>query len=159
VHDFRKSIMGDLSCELVSSDIDLTAAFDVRRQVFVGEQGISEELVFDGKDRDALHMVVKDGGTVIGTARIMLLDGAQAKLERMAVSSSYRRRGIGSAIVSFLKDELSKRQVKQLVLHAQQDAVDFYRTCGFEEAGSPFWEAGIKHMKMKRRLEKNRNNF
>ena len=144
--------MDELSYKLVSSDRELKAAFEVRRQVFVEEQGISEDVEFDGHDGRALHVVVKDGEKIIGTARALFLSANQAKLERMAVLKPFRRKGIGSRIIHYLNEELNRRQVKQVVLHAQYQVVAFYRSCGFEESGSPFWEAGIKHIKMQRQL-------
>jgi len=142
--------MNEFNCKLVSSDGELKSAIEVRRRVFVEEQGISKELVLDEYDREALHMVVKDEERIIGTARIRFLVTGQAKLERMAVLKHFRRRGIGRDIISFLIAELRNRQIGQVLLHAQYSAVAFYRSCGFEESGLPFWEAGIKHIKMQR---------
>lgn len=144
--------MGKLSYKLVTSDRELKDAFEVRRLVFVEEQGISEDLVFDDHDEEALHMVVKDEEKVIGTARILFLATNQAKLERMAISKPFRGKGIGRRIISFLIEELRNRQVEKLVLHAQHTVVTFYKSCGFQQSGLPFWEAGIKHIKMERRL-------
>jgi predicted GNAT family N-acyltransferase len=53
--------MGEFSYRLVTGDIELRVALEVRRQVFVHEQGISEDPVFDGRDSEAPHMIVKDG--------------------------------------------------------------------------------------------------
>ena len=142
--------MGKLCYRLVSNDRELESAFEVRRQVFVEEQGVSEDIELDEYDREALHMVVKDGERVIGTARVRFMSASQAKIERMAILKAYRRRGIGRGIISFLSEELRSRQVEQVVLHAQYSAVGFYESCGFEESGLPFWEAGIKHIKMQR---------
>jgi predicted GNAT family N-acyltransferase len=144
--------MGKLNYKLVASDSELEGAFEVRRRVFVEEQGISEGLVFDEHDGEALHMVVEDGERVIGTARILSLTTNQAKVERMAVLVPFRRKGIGRKIISFLDEELRNRQVQLVVLHAQSGVVAFYKSCGFDELGSPFWEAGIKHIKMQKRL-------
>lgn len=144
--------MGKLNYKLVTSDRELEGAFEVRRRVFIEEQGIPEDLELDGYDGEALQMVVADGDRVIGTARVLFPATGQAKIERMAVLKSFRRRGIGRRIISFLNEELSHRQVEQVVLHAQWPVVAFYRSCGFEETGSPFWEAGIKHIKMQRQL-------
>lgn len=149
---FIYTAMDKPTYKLVASDADLREAFDVRRQVFVREQGISEDLVFDGNDRDALHVIVKDGERAIGTARVRFLGNKQAKLERMAVTKAFRRRGIGRGIIAFLDQELKNKQVQQVVIHAQEGAVEFYKLCGFKESGSPFWEANIKHIKMLRRL-------
>jgi predicted GNAT family N-acyltransferase len=134
--------------KLAVDKADLEAAFEVRRQVFVEEQGISREMEFDGLDDETIHVVVMDAGRVIGAARVRFLDDSQAKIERMAILKPFRRKGIGTGMVSFLLGDLRKRQVKHVVLHAQHDVVPFYRSCGFEEVGEPFWEAGIKHLKM-----------
>ena len=144
--------MGKLVYKMAAGDGELEGAFAVRRRVFVEEQGISEGLELDGYDREAQHMVVRDGEMVIGTARVLFLAAGQAKIERMAILKPFRHRGVGRRIVSFLIEELRNRQVEQVVVHAQYSVATFYRSCGFAELGSPFWEAGIKHIKMLRRL-------
>ena len=144
--------MDKLSCELVTGDGELEGAFEVRRRVFVEEQGIPSSEEFDGRDGEALHIVVKDGERVIGTARVLFLADERAKIERMAVLKPFRRQGIGRRIISSLNEELSNRGVEQAVLHAQYTVVAFYKACGFKESGLPFWEVGIKHIEMQRRL-------
>jgi predicted GNAT family N-acyltransferase len=144
--------MGKLIFKLVASDGELKAAFEVRRQVFVEEQGISENIELDDHEKEALHMVVKDGEKVVGTARVLFLAANQAKIERMAILKPFRRKGIGSRIITFLNEELRNRQINQILLHAQYPVVAFYKSCGFKESGSPFWEAGIRHVKMQRLL-------
>jgi predicted GNAT family N-acyltransferase len=144
--------MSTFSYKLVAGDVELQEAFEVRRQVFVREQGISEDLVFDGHDREALHMVVKDGEIVIGSARVQFLTGNQAKLERMAILKRYRRKGIGGEMLLFLDAVWKDRQVQQIIIHAQLEVVPFYKLCGFDELGLPFWEAGIEHIKMRKQF-------
>ena len=144
--------MSKFSHKLVTGDVELQEACEVRRQVFVREQGIAENLVFDGHDREALHTVVKDGDRVIGSARVRLLAGNQAKLERMAVLKPHRRKGIGKEMLLFLDTLWKDKQVKQVIIHAQLEVVPFYKSCGFDESGLPFREAGIKHIKMRKQL-------
>jgi predicted GNAT family N-acyltransferase len=136
--------------KIVTDGVDLQQAFEVRRQVFVREQDISEDLVFDGNDREALHMVVKDGERVIGTARVQFLTDKQAKLERMAILRRYRRKGIGKEMLLFLDTVWKDKQVQQVIIHAQLDVVPFYKLCGFDELGLPFQEAGMKHIEMRK---------
>jgi len=144
--------MSKFSYKVVTGDVELQEAFEVRRQVFVREQGISEDLVFDGHDGEALHMVVKDGGRVIGSARVQFLTDIQAKLERMAVLKRYRRKGIGKEMLLFLDAVWKDKQVQKVVIHAQLEVVPFYKLCGFDELGLPFREAGIKHIKMRKQV-------
>ncbi len=144
--------MNRLVYKLAASNEELNAAFEVRRKVFVEEQGISEHEEWDGHDEEALHIVVKDGEKIVSTARVLVLNESQAKLERMAVLKPFRSKGVGREIVAFVSEILRERKVNQIVLHAQYQVVDFYKSCGFEETGSPFWEAGIKHIKMQKRI-------
>jgi len=144
--------MDRISYKIATSDIELKEAFEVRRQVFVDEQGISEHLEFDGHDKEALHIVAKDREKVIGTARVIFIASSKAKIERMAIQKAFRGRGIGREIITFLIKNLRNKQVEQVVLHAQCSAIPFYKLCDFEESGSPFMEAGIKHVKMQKRL-------
>jgi len=144
--------MGIITFKLVTNDGELKSAFDVRRKVFVEEQGISEDIELDEHDREALHIIARDGEKVIGTARVLFLVPSQAKIERMAILKPFRGKGTGSKIISFLDETLRNRQINQVFLHAQYPVVDFYRSCGFEESGSPFREAGIRHIKMQKRL-------
>jgi len=138
--------------KLVTSNVKLQEAFEVRRQVFVQEQGISEDLVFDEHDKKALHVLVKDRERVIGTTRVQFLANNQAKLERMAVLKRYRRKGIGREMLRFLDTVWKDKHVQQVIIHAQFEVVPFYKSCGFNELGSPFQEAGIKHIKMQKQL-------
>lgn len=147
-----KENMENLTFKLVTNEQERKGAFEVRRQVFVQEQGVSEELEYDGQDEAARHIVVKEGGRVIGTARVRFLGNNRAKIERMAILKPFRRKGIGKKVIAFLKRELKRQGIAQVILHAQCDVTGFYKSCGFEETGAPFWEADIKHIKMQLKL-------
>ena len=142
--------MKELSYKFVESEGELKGALMVWRQVFVAEQGIPENLVYDDYDAESRHIVVKDGQRVIGAARLRFLAAEQAKLERMAVLPTFRHRGIGKGMIDFLQGELRGEGIKKLVLHAQHQVIEFYLGCGFGPVGLPFIEAGIKHQKMER---------
>jgi predicted GNAT family N-acyltransferase len=139
----------ELIYKLVETEQELTGAYEVRRQVFVEEQGIPEGLVFiSAKGGNEMNMVVMTGDMVIGTARVQLMVNNVAKIERMAIIDLFRHRGIGRGIISFLKEQLKARQVKYVFLHAQHTVIEFYKSCGFKESGLPFYEAGLEHIKM-----------
>lgn len=140
--------MSRFEYKLVTDNGELQEAFEVRKQVFVHEQGIPEGLVFDGYDKEALHVVVKNEEEVIGSARVRFLANSQAKLERMAILKHYRRKGIGREMLRFLDSVLKDRHVPEITIHAQLEVAPFYELCGFKGVGLPFQEAGIKHIKM-----------
>ena len=130
---------------IVESQSDLKQAMAVRHNVFVEEQGIDELEEYDGLDDKSLQFVVKVAGKVIGTARVRYVSVDCAKIERMAILKPFRKQGAGRVLLTFI---LCHIEASQVMLHAQWTAIPFYKACGFEETNSPFYEAGIKHIKM-----------
>ena len=144
--------MDEITFKLVNNDYELQEAFNVRRLVFVEEQGIDEDIEYDGFDSEALHLIAKNNEQIIGTARLRFPGTGEAKIERMAVLKPFRRRGIGNGMMSFIDNELKVRQINHAVLHAQYVAIPFYEACGYCPTGLPFQEAGIKHIAMEKQL-------
>ena len=121
----------------------------IRRGVFVEEQGVAEALEWDGLDPACRHVMAQSAsGEAIGTGRL-LPDG---HIGRMAVLPAWRRRGVGSALLTELVAMARSRGDGQVVLHAQAYVIDFYRRAGFEAVGAQFMEAGIPHVLMQMRL-------
>ena len=148
----RSSQVKRLIYKFVGNDRELAGIYAVRKQVFVEEQGIAPDLVFSGdRSDDEMNMAVIFGETVIGTARVVFPAKDTAKIERIAVLKRFRNKEVGKGIINFLKNQLKRRQVKRLILHAQHTTTGFYKSCGFYESGPYFYEAGIKHIKMELR--------
>lgn len=117
---------------------------DIRRRVFVVEQGISEAQEFDGDDPGAQHwLACAADGQAVGCVRLV-----GDRLGRLAVLPEYRRRGIGAALVRRVIREALEQGRGPLCLHAQGQALGFYEALGFEPEGEEFQEAGITHRRM-----------
>ncbi len=128
---------------------DLAALQSLRRQVFIVEQQVPEELEWDADDAVSIHALALDAaGLPIGTGRL-LPDG---HIGRMAVSAAWRRRGVGLAILHWLIDCARRRGDAAVHLHAQMHALGFYASAGFIAHGAEFMEAGIPHRAMTLRL-------
>lgn len=139
----------ELVYKFVENEVEYNGVREVRKHVFVEEQGIPENLVFGGIPGDDKDLVVVlDGQEVIGTARINFSSRDTSKIERMAVLKRYRNRGVGRKMMTFIVSEIKSRGFSTVYLHAQYTAVGFYQSCGFRVIGEPFEEAGIKHIKM-----------
>jgi predicted GNAT family N-acyltransferase len=131
----------------VSSENELAKALAIRLRVFVREQGVPEEIEWDDDDRRAIHFLALVSGKAVGTARLVMRRGG-AKIGRMAVLKSYRRKGIGKKLLKRSIETANRRGAQKIYLHAQVPVIGFYETRGFRCVGPVFKEAGISHRKM-----------
>lgn len=139
---------------------DREACFAVRKEVFVVEQGVPQDIEYDAHDAAAVHVLaVRGDGVPLGTGRLLLGEAAAARtggersvgsLGRLAVVREARGLGIGVALVRALEDAARARGLTAVDLHAQTHALGFYERLGYTAYGPEFAEAGIPHRAMRR---------
>ena len=131
--------------KVAQSTNELKEIYEVRRQVFVEEQGVSKEEEYDEYETTSTHLLIKMGKKIVGTCRYRnTVMGV--KLERFAVLKKFRGLGVGAVLVKEGLNQIDSSQ--QVYLHAQVQVVDFYTKFGFRKEGKVFKEAGIHHFKM-----------
>ena len=135
--------------KLVETEADMEGAIGVRFRVFVDEQSIPPEEELDEYDAAATHAIALEGGQAVGTGRVIIADGV-ARIGRMAVDRSHRRRGVGGLILRFLEQEAQAQGATEYVLHAQEYVKAFYAAHGYIEHGQPFLEVDIPHVEMRK---------
>ncbi|GEC04051.1 acetyltransferase [Streptomyces spinoverrucosus] len=141
---------------------DREACFAVRKEVFVAEQGVPEDVEYDAYDAGALHVLaVRDDGVPLGTGRLLYGAAAAGKtggdpsvgsLGRLAVTREARGLGVGGALVRAIEDAARARGLSAVDLHAQTHALGFYERLGYVAYGPEFPDAGIPHRAMRRSL-------
>jgi predicted GNAT family N-acyltransferase len=139
------------ACLVVDADWyrDAAAIRSVRRQVFVEEQGIPEDLEWDGRDADCCHVLAMAGAAeVVATGRLL----ADGRIGRMAVLCEWRGRGVGSAVLDRLQRCALDRGLRCVYVHAQLEVAGFYSRAGFQAVGQPFAAADIPHIEMSKVL-------
>ncbi len=137
---------------LVESEAGLTTALAIREEVFIREQGVPPDLERDGLDTRCRHFLVYTGDRAVGTGRMRPVGDGRVKLERMAVLSPFRNRGIGRQLLDEMLKHAGGDGYDEALLHAQIDAFSFYQRAGFQPVGERFTEAGIEHVEMVRSL-------
>jgi predicted GNAT family N-acyltransferase len=131
---------------------EVDAALALRRDVFCGEQGVSLEDELDGRDAEALHLVVVDDGRIVGTCRL-LPDQGTVKLGRMAVAPSHRGRGLAAELLGEADARARELDATRIALAAQLAARTLYERAGYAPYGDVFLDAGIEHVMMDKALE------
>ena len=144
--------MTDATVVVLPDDADLEPAFEVRRDVFVDEQGVDEAIEIDGKDPDADHVLARKDGKPVATARLRVIDETAGKVERVAVLADYRNLGIGRQVMDRIELLAGDRSLERLELHAQTHVEGFYERLGYETVSDVFEEAGIPHVEMIKQL-------
>ncbi|MFB8787721.1 MAG: GNAT family N-acetyltransferase [Potamolinea sp.] len=124
----------------------------IRNQVFHEEQGVDPALEFDGLDNTAEHLLAYLDNQPVGTARIRYLDNQTAKIERLAVLSPARGKGIGKKLMEKALEIIEAKQMQQVVVNAQEYVKGLYQQLAFEQVGESFEEAGIFHVKMIKKM-------
>jgi predicted GNAT family N-acyltransferase len=118
----------------------------IRRSVFIQEQGVPEELEWDGLDAGAIHILASDQrGQVIGCARML----PEGRIGRMAVLQGWRRQNVGSAMLKALIAVARARNLAEVSLSAQMHAIPFYAVYGFQLCSDVYDDAGIPHRDMR----------
>lgn len=128
---------------------DFKDAYSVRRQVFILEQNVPEELEVDEFDSAAEHIVVYDAEQPIATGR-MFHKGDSVILGRICVLSEYRGMDVGRILMERMLEKAEGMDPKEIKLDSQVYAIEFYRRFGFSERGVIFKDAGIDHIEMVR---------
>jgi len=123
---------------------DKTSLKNIRRIVFIEEQGVPEDMEWDEYDTSSTHYLVTHNNKTIATARLK----PDGQIGRMAVLAEYRNRGIGSKLLEFVLKNAAETNIKKVYLHAQVEAISFYDKHGFTSQSDIFYEANIPHREM-----------
>lgn len=131
---------------------DYQPCLEVRRVVFIDEQGVSVEDELDGLDSQAVHLLATEDGKPLGTARL-LTKGKTGKIGRVCVLKEARGSGLGAALIKAAVAHFETQpDITRAVLGAQCHAIGFYEALGFVTFGPVYDDAGIDHRDMERPL-------
>ncbi|MFE1440698.1 GNAT family N-acetyltransferase [Streptomyces sp. NPDC058739] len=154
--------MSEYTVRVAEDPADREACFAVRKEVFVAEQGVPQEIEYDSYDPGAVHVLaVREDGTPLGTGRLLYGEDVAEKtggdltlgsLGRLAVTREARGLGVGVALVRAIEEAARARGLAAVDLHAQTHALGFYERLGYEPYGPEYQEAGIAHRAMRRAL-------
>jgi putative N-acetyltransferase (TIGR04045 family) len=155
-----------LTCRAVTTRAERDAHFQVRRQVFVAEQGLFRGMGgrsgdWAGTDRDCtdrdghdddpatIHVVGLADDQICGTVRLYPLGGdGMWKGDRLAVLASYRHLGLGAPLVRFAVSSAGRLGGREMEAFIQPANVAFFRWLGWQRTGDLVDYAGIPHQRM-----------
>ena len=123
----------------------------VRKTVFIDEQGFKDE--FDETDKTATHLVAYDGNKPIAVCRFFWSDErASYLIGRLAVIQDYRGLQLGAKMIKKSEELIKKKGGKEVWLHSQEQAVEFYKKQGYRVCSEMEYEEFCPHYWMKKDL-------
>jgi len=137
-----------LVIRLADWEKDKTALSMIRKQVFIEEQKVPEDMEWDEFDASASHFLTLKDNQAIACARLKT-DG---QIGRMAVLPEHRDKGIGKQLLQLVLQEAATQNLDTVYLHAQVTARAFYEKHGFSARGDIFYEANIPHQEMLKKI-------
>ena len=131
------------------SELSLTELYEIiksRSEIFLLEQNIvCQDL--DDVDYNSLHCFFFDGKRVKAYLRAFRLDKDVVTIGR--VLTLEHGKGIGSELMRRSMEEIQRRlPCKKISIHAQKQAVEFYKKLGFCVVSDEFLEEGVVHVTM-----------
>ena len=144
-----------MNAVVVQSEQELDTCLGIRREVFIIEQEVPEDLEIDELDHlesAATHVLLYDNEQAVATARLKPYNDDAAKVQRVAVLRQCRGKGYGDAMMQVLEKLARSQNYREVVLDAQCHAAGFYEKLGYEIISDKFMDAGIEHVRMKNAL-------
>ncbi|MBY5992955.1 GNAT family N-acetyltransferase [Ferrimonas balearica] len=126
----------------------LYALLRLREQVFMLEQNsLYEDL--DDQDQAAAHLLVEQGGELVGYLRLLHVQAGPLKLGRIVLSPSVRGSGLGPTLIQAGIDEAHQRfPGRPIKISAQLALKDYYQRFGFAVCSEPYDDGGVLHLDM-----------
>ncbi len=126
----------------------LYALLKLRVDVFVVEQRAAYPDL-DGRDLEPAtrHLWLAEDGVPVGYLRVLAEPDGSARVGRVVVAATHRRRGLGGRLMAAAVAEVGDRPS---VLAAQAHLAGFYQRYGYQVVGPEYLDDGIPHVPMYR---------
>lgn len=123
-------------------------ALKIRKEVFVLEQNVPEELEVDQYEKNCEHFLTTVNGIPAGAGRLRIKDNT-IKFERIACLKNYRGTGVGrNLMLKMLEHALTAHSHLTPYMHSQIVAIPFYEKLGWVSEGDVIYEANLAHRAM-----------
>jgi len=156
--------------QIVHGSPEYAVAVKLRRRVLRLPLGLDFSTAELAAEADQIHFGLWDGDELVGCLTLVQNGPARLvrnrpfgglgcreiitwerdfKMRQVAVSPDRQRQGIGKRLVEAAEEFVLAGEIS---LHAREVAIPFYETMGYEKVGDPFFEVGIPHIKMTKRI-------
>ncbi|MBI5251125.1 MAG: MSMEG_0568 family radical SAM protein [Desulfomonile tiedjei] len=143
-------------CRRTTTEDELSVALEIRKDVFVREQGLFDTSDLDENDSLSTHIIVKCDNQVVGTVRVFPEnDGLNHWVGgRLAVRKKHRDNHVGTLLVREAMRYVKNRGCTRFTAHIQEQNVRYFSLLGWKAVGPVEMYHGKAHRLMEADLNK-----
>lgn len=105
----------------------------------------------DLENDDFPIMVCEVDGIPIGVGRAHFISEAEAQIRSISVEPEWEGKGIGTIVLKELEKIVTAKGAKRIIIHARNNAVEFYKKNGYKEVQRSYTMFGeIEHTLMEK---------
>ena len=140
--------------KIADNEEELKSIINLRYKILREPWRQTAETASDDLEATSVNaFITNDLGETIACGRLQENASKVGQIRFMAVVLSYQGKGLGKMIVSFLEEKASGLALLKIELQARENAVKFYKNCGYvvEEKSFLLW-GQIQHFLMSKKL-------
>jgi GNAT superfamily N-acetyltransferase len=108
----------------------------------------------DKEEDTSIHAFIKENEQVLAVGRLQFTDGHTGQVRFMAVDPGQQGKGLGKLIMHYLEGKALEAGRTKVVLHARENALKFYESCGYviREKSHLLW-GQVQHWLMEKEIK------
>lgn len=130
----------------------------LRMQVLLQPIGIPRTYIEPEKEAKDLLLGAYKGDSLVGCCILTERSETTVQLRQMAVEPSLQKTGIGAALLRFAESTAIGKGYRQIMMHARDNVLSFYKKSGYQICSGVFYEVGIAHHRMIKDLPASQGN-
>lgn len=99
-----------------------------------------------------IHFGVFDNDLLVGILIMVPSENQSVKMRQVAIDPYHQAKGIGVQLVQFSEKYVEELGFEKIELHARETAKRFYEKLNYKTDNKLFYEIGIPHFKMWKKL-------
>jgi len=125
----------------------------IRHDIFIEEQAYPPGSDIDDLEEHTEHLVLYEGKRALATVRIYNTENHTYRIERVAVRSEARERGLGTKLMELAEAKIIELGGTRITLKSEDTAIEFYEKFDYEVVGDEIMEYGLPHQQMEKTIE------
>ncbi len=131
---------------------DYFISLELRDKILRKPLGMVFTEAFLEQDKDDFILGLFEENRIRAVLHLKPLSDTLLKMRQVAVDEALQGKGYGSKLVRFSEEFARNNGYSEIILHARDTAVTFYKKLNYITIGKPFTEIGILHVKMGKKL-------